>query len=241
MSVSPKLEFPISPKWSPVFRSLLYKQIQIGDERCQSLQSWNFPSLQNDLLSWDLSSTNSDRRWQMAFAPKMEFPIPFPIIVSQYLTWQKWDGDESLLYLSWWWQSSLSLQLPWGGVHKIPTHHLHTQSEILVPPFLTLKGWDGDESLLYLSWWWRSYSRHELCTKSSNYICTHNLQSVCRKFLLEKKEIEMSLSLFCLDDNSISLYCHHELCTKSHHIICIVSHFFGEDEIEICLSFSDFV
>ena len=51
----------------------------------------------------------------------------------------------------------------------------------------------------------------------------------------------MSLSLFCLDDNSISLYCHHELCTKSHHIICIVSHFFGEDEIEICLSFSDLV
>ena len=44
MSVTPKLEFPISSNWSLAFRYLLYIQIQTGDERCQSLQSWNFPS-----------------------------------------------------------------------------------------------------------------------------------------------------------------------------------------------------
>ena len=72
-----------------------------------------------------------------------------------------------------------------------------------------------------------------------------HFQSLCHNILLDKNEMEMSLSFICLgDDNPLSLYSHHVLCTKSQHTICTHNLQFlcrnlllKKDEMEMSLSF----
>ena len=157
MPVASKLEFPISPKWPPVFRSLLYKQIQIGDERCQSLQSWNFLSHFQSLCHNFLLDKN-EMEMSLSFIclgddnPLSLYSHHVLCTKSQHticthnlqflcckllLKKMRWRWVSPLLWVSLLFVLVMMIiQSPWV-VHKILTQHLHTQPATLVSQFIT--------------------------------------------------------------------------------------------------------